>query len=102
LTPFLSESYHLYKTKNRKRKRQKNEKNSSFFVLENSYIQTKKTFIISMPKNKKEEKMAKTPMTSKAASRIQSATAKANGGSVLKGSFASRAQRAAAKNSSKK
>ena len=55
-----------------------------------------------MPKNKKEEKMAKTPMTSKAASRIQSATAKANGGSVPKGSFASRAQRAAAKNSSKK
>jgi len=55
-----------------------------------------------MPKNKKEEKMAKTPMTPKAASRIQSATAKANGGSVPKGSFASRAQRAAAKNSSKK
>ncbi len=46
--------------------------------------------------------MAKTPMTPKAASRIQSTTAKANGGSVLKGSFASRAQRAAAKNSSKK
>jgi len=45
--------------------------------------------------------MAKTPMTSKAAARIQSATAKANGGKVAKGSFASRAQRAAAKNSSK-
>ncbi|MEO1927595.1 MAG: hypothetical protein ABGX26_02790 [Nautiliaceae bacterium] len=46
--------------------------------------------------------MAKIPMTSKAASRIQSATAKANGGRVPKGSFATRAQRAAAKNSSKR
>ena len=44
--------------------------------------------------------MAKTPMTPKAAAKIQSATAKANGGSVPKGSFAARAQRAAAKNSS--
>jgi len=42
--------------------------------------------------------MAKTLMTPKAASRIQSATAKQNGGQVSKGSFASRAQRAAAKN----
>jgi len=41
--------------------------------------------------------MAKTPMTSKAAARIQSATAKSNGGKTPKGSFASRAQRAAAK-----
>jgi len=45
--------------------------------------------------------MAKTHMTLKAAARIQSATAKANGGKVSKGSFASRAQSAAAKNSSK-
>ena len=45
--------------------------------------------------------MAKTPMTPKAAARIQSATAKSNGGKVSKGSFASRAQNAAAKNSSK-
>jgi len=42
--------------------------------------------------------MAKTLMTPKAAAKIQSATAKANGGSVPKGSFAARAQRAAAKN----
>jgi len=42
--------------------------------------------------------MAKTLMTPKAAARIQSATAKANGGSVPKGSFAARAQSAAAKN----
>ena len=38
-------------------------------------------------------------MTSKAASRVQSATAKSGGGKVAKGSFASRAQRAAAKRS---
>lgn len=37
-----------------------------------------------------------TPMTSDAAARIQSATAKANEGKVGKESFASRAQRAAA------
>lgn len=37
-------------------------------------------------------------MTKKAASRIQSSTAKSNGGNVSKGSFASRAARAAAKN----
>ncbi|HCI72251.1 MAG TPA: hypothetical protein DHV30_17300 [Balneola sp.] len=44
--------------------------------------------------------MAKSkPMTSKAAARIQSATAKSNGGSTPKGSFASRAIAAAAKNS---
>lgn len=43
--------------------------------------------------------MAKsTPMTQSAASRIQSATAVKNGGSVPKGSFASRAQSAAIKN----
>lgn len=41
-------------------------------------------------------------MTSKAASRIQSASAKAGGGKVAKGSFASRAQSAAANNSGKK
>ena len=37
-------------------------------------------------------------MSSKAASRIQSSTAKSGGGKVSKGSFAARAQRAAAKN----
>lgn len=36
------------------------------------------------------------PMTPAAAARIQRATAKANGGNVAKGSFATRAQRAAA------
>lgn len=40
-------------------------------------------------------------MTKKAATRIQSATAKKHNGSVPKGSFASRAMRAAAKNSKK-
>jgi len=40
----------------------------------------------------------KTPMTPKSASRVQSATAKQNGGSVSKGSFASRAQSTAARN----
>ena len=40
----------------------------------------------------------KTPMNPKSASRIQSTTAKQNGGSVSKGSFASRAQAAAARN----
>jgi len=39
-------------------------------------------------------------MTSAAAARIQSATAKSNGGTVTSGSFASRAQSAATKNSS--
>lgn len=38
-------------------------------------------------------------MTSKAASRIQSAAAKSGGGKVAKGSFASRAQRSADKSS---
>ncbi|MCK4258648.1 MAG: hypothetical protein KAX49_06705 [Halanaerobiales bacterium] len=38
------------------------------------------------------------PMTQKAASRIQSATARNNGGIVPKGSFASRTQSAATKN----
>lgn len=36
------------------------------------------------------------PMTQAAAARIHSASAKANGGSVAKGSFAARAQRTAA------
>jgi hypothetical protein len=39
-----------------------------------------------------------TPMTSTAAARIQGATAKVRGGAVAKGSFAARAQRAAALN----
>lgn len=37
-----------------------------------------------------------TPMTSQAAARIQSATAKTNGGQVRAGTFATRAQSAAA------
>jgi hypothetical protein len=41
--------------------------------------------------------MGKAKITPKAAARIQSATAKANGGKVAKGSFAARAQKAAAK-----
>ncbi|PSW26016.1 hypothetical protein C9I94_05545 [Photobacterium swingsii] len=41
----------------------------------------------------------KTPMTPSAAARIQSTVAKANEGQVAKGSFAARAQSAAAKNS---
>jgi hypothetical protein len=44
---------------------------------------------------------AKTPMTPKAAARIQSAAAKANSGKVAKSSFASKAQAAASKNSKK-
>ncbi|MEL0658980.1 hypothetical protein V6255_07480 [Psychromonas arctica] len=40
-----------------------------------------------------------TPMTPTAAARIQSSQAKANGGQVIKGSFAARAQSSAAKNS---
>ncbi|MCS4533305.1 hypothetical protein [Neisseria montereyensis] len=43
--------------------------------------------------------MAKTSMTKSAAARIQSATAKSNGGVVSSKSFAARAQSAAAKNS---
>lgn len=44
--------------------------------------------------------MAKsTPMTTTAAARIQSSTAKDNGGQVSSNSFAARAQSAAAKNS---
>ena len=43
-----------------------------------------------------------TPMTTKAAARIQGAAAKTNGGKVAKGSFAARAQRAATKGGSKK
>jgi len=43
----------------------------------------------------------KTSMTSDAAVRIQRSTAKQNGGSVDKGSFAARATTAAAKNSPK-
>jgi hypothetical protein len=42
------------------------------------------------------------PMSSDAAARIQSATAKANGGHVPKGSFGARAQSAAAHNNSGK
>jgi len=42
-----------------------------------------------------------TPMTSDAAARIQSATAKSSGGQVAKGSFAAKAQSAAAHNSGK-
>lgn len=45
--------------------------------------------------------MSKGKMTSAAAARIQSATAKSSGGTVSKGSFASRATSAAAKNSKK-
>jgi len=40
---------------------------------------------------------ARAPMTKAAASRIQNSTAKANGGQVSKGSFASRATSAAAR-----
>ncbi len=43
-----------------------------------------------------------TPMSSSAASRIQSAGAKQNGGQIAKGSFEARAQSAAAKNGPKK
>lgn len=43
-------------------------------------------------------KASQSPMTSDAAARIQSAEAKANDGKVEKGSFASRAQSAAANN----
>ncbi len=39
------------------------------------------------------------PMTAKAASRIQTATSKATGGTTPKGSFSTRAQSAAAHNS---
>lgn len=46
-------------------------------------------------------KSTKTPMTTKASSRIQSATAKANGGKVAKVSFAAKAQSTATKNSKK-
>lgn len=42
-------------------------------------------------------KVPANPMTQTAVARIQSATAKANGGGVPKGSFVARAQRAAAK-----
>jgi hypothetical protein len=41
--------------------------------------------------------MSKVQMTPASAARIQSATAKSNGGSVSKGSFAARATSAAAK-----
>jgi len=43
----------------------------------------------------------KTLMTPEAAARIQRASAKSSGGKVSKGSFTTRAQRAAAKNSGK-
>jgi hypothetical protein len=45
--------------------------------------------------------MSKSKMTSSAASRIQSSSAKSNGGTVSKNSFASRAQSSAARNSKK-
>lgn len=45
--------------------------------------------------------MSKQGMSPKAASRIQSSTAKSTGGTVSKGSFAARAQSAGAKNSKK-
>jgi hypothetical protein len=45
--------------------------------------------------------MKKTPMTKEAASRIQSTTAKSNGGEVPKSSFSSRASSAASKNTKK-
>ena len=47
-------------------------------------------------------KSKSTPMTSKAAARIQSAAAKTNGGQVPKGIFSTRASRAAAKSTSNK
>lgn len=40
----------------------------------------------------------RTPITTQAAARIQSATAKVSGGKVPAGGFAARAQRAAARN----
>jgi len=43
----------------------------------------------------------KKPMTTEAASRIQSSTAKSSNGSVSKGSFAARATKAASKSSKK-
>jgi len=43
-------------------------------------------------------KGSKTPMTPKAAARIQGANAKASGGKITAGSFTARAQAAAAKN----
>ena len=46
--------------------------------------------------------MAKGKMTPKAAARVQSANAQKGGGKVSKGSFAARAQSAAAKGSKKK
>ncbi|WP_372750816.1 hypothetical protein [Labilibaculum sp.] len=45
--------------------------------------------------------MGKTKMTSTAAARIQSSTAKSSGGKVSKGSFAARATSTAAKSSKK-
>lgn len=45
--------------------------------------------------------MSKKVMTTAAAVRIQSSTAKTSGGTVSKGSFAAKAQSAAAKNSKK-
>jgi hypothetical protein len=45
---------------------------------------------------------APVPMTAVAASRIQGATARQNGGQVARGSFAARAQRSAASKGGKK
>ncbi|MBN1600884.1 MAG: hypothetical protein JW915_04700 [Chitinispirillaceae bacterium] len=47
-------------------------------------------------------KRKSTSMTTSAASRIQSAAAKAGDGTVAKGSFAARSQSAAARNAGKK
>lgn len=44
----------------------------------------------------------KSPMTTEAAARIQAKEAKGNGGKVVKGGFAARAQRAAANNHNNK
>ena len=57
---------------------------------------------ITMAKNNSSRSSsASTPMTGKAAARIQGGAAKANGGGVSKGSFAARAQAAAARSSKK-
>ena len=50
-----------------------------------------------MAKGKSGSRSGKGGMTSKAASRIQSASARSGGGRVSKGSFAARAQRAGAR-----
>lgn len=54
-----------------------------------------------MSEQNSSKSQGQTPMTQSDAARIQSATAKANGGHVPKGGFAARAQRAAARNGGK-